>query len=236
MTNLYRLVSLCCLCINQMVVAKVEVENKAGGAFVSHMEAEAIVRQSPMATERESKDLLSDLNTPKITLKRLNLQGVDFSDYTSIQLKNLNLRGANLKNCSFRGAQLRGIIFTDANLQGADFTGARLTNCSFKNTNLRRSDFDTSVLKRCNFTGAVMSEAQLRQIDAHLCVFKKAILTGAHMDEAFIRQCNFRSSECEKLSMNGARVSYSSYIGANLKGVTNKNTKCKGCSFLLAKR
>ena len=72
-------------------------------------------------------------------------------------LRNANLRGADLCDADLRGANLRGADLCDADLYGADLRGADLCNADLSGANLRGGN-----LRNANLSGGNLRNADLR--------------------------------------------------------------------------
>ncbi|WP_338038443.1 serine/threonine-protein kinase [Neosynechococcus sphagnicola] len=101
-------------------------------------------------------------------LREINLQKVDLSGaiFHEAALSNANLQGSNLFNANLGRANLNGTVLRNASLvkaycshadfQGADLRGANLTNAYLSNANLRGAN-----LCGANLTGAKVTDEQL---------------------------------------------------------------------------
>ena len=93
---------------------------------------------------------------------RANLRNAD--------LRNADLCGANLRNADLRGvylcdADLRGVYLCDADLCGADLCGADLCGANLRNANLRNADLCGAYLCDADLRGADLCGAYLRSAD-----------------------------------------------------------------------
>jgi len=104
-------------------------------------------------------------------------------DFTSHDLRSLNLTKANLSGANFHQSNLSKINLQGANLHKADFGRTSLTNAVLKDADLRNAylgyaDLESADLRGANLSGAYLLNANLR--GANLC---GANLSGARMTE-----------------------------------------------------
>jgi len=85
-----------------------------------------------------------------------------------------NLSGADLREANLRGADLSGTHLDRANLSEADLNGAFLSNADLSGANLSGANLSFSYLSNTTFQGAILSNANLE--DAYL---SEADLSGA---------------------------------------------------------
>jgi hypothetical protein len=116
-------------------------------------------------------------NTIARTVYEANLREADLrgANLCEANLREADLRGANLRGANLRGADLRG-----ANLRGADLYGADLRGADLREANLREAD-----LRGANLRGANLRGADLREAD----------LCGANLREANLRGADLYGAE-----------------------------------------
>jgi uncharacterized protein YjbI with pentapeptide repeats len=97
-------------------------------------------------TRKEVLEMLADTRDLRDKdIRKANLIKIDFSN---CDLRGVNFSYSNLKDCSFRNADMRGTSLWNANLEGADFT----------NANLEDADLDYAKLR-----GAILFRANIRR-------------------------------------------------------------------------
>ena len=118
-------------------------------------------------------------------LRCANLSNADLrcADLFGANLRGANLSDANLRNADLFGANLRGANLSDADLFGANLRGANLRNADLRNAdlfgaNLRGANLSDADLFGANLRGANLRNADLRNAD--LC---RADLCGASIDQ-----------------------------------------------------
>jgi hypothetical protein len=95
--------------------------------------------------------------------QRADLYGADLRD---ANLRDANLYGANLRDANLYGADLYGAYLRDANLYGADLRGANLRGANLRGADLYGADLYGADLYGADLYGANLSGANLR--DANL--------------------------------------------------------------------
>ena len=101
-----------------------------------------------------------------------------------------NLIGANLREADLRGADLCGSSLLSADLRGADLRGANLCGASLLNANLRGADLRGANLCSANLTRANLEQANLEGASV-LCVnLKGADVRGADFRGADLKYTN----------------------------------------------
>ena len=106
----------------------------------------------------------------------------DCEDYEGLKanLRNADLRGADLLYADLRGADFSGADLLYADLRGADFSGA----------NLRYAD-----LRGADFSGANLRGAYLRGADLSYADFSGADLRDANLRNADLRYADLRGAK-----------------------------------------
>lgn len=98
-----------------------------------------LTRKEVLERLAETKDL-RDMDIRKANLIKIDFEGCD--------LRGTNFSYSNLKDCSFKNCDMRGTSLWNANLEGADFT----------NANLEDADLDYAKLR-----GAILFHANIRR-------------------------------------------------------------------------
>jgi uncharacterized protein YjbI with pentapeptide repeats len=89
----------------------------------------------------------------RAVLLRCELSGLD--------LRGVNLSGADIVECRFLGCNLTGAHFEDATLTGCSFADSLLNAACFSGAELSRSQFHMADLRGADFSGAVLVEARM---------------------------------------------------------------------------
>ena len=116
-------------------------------------------------TRKEVLELLADSRDLRDRdIRKANLIKIDFSN---CDLRGTNFSYSNLKDCSFKNADLRGVSLWNANLEGADFTNANLEDADLDyaklrgailyHANIRRASLPTELIPREDILASVES-------------------------------------------------------------------------------
>lgn len=124
------------------------------------------------------------------------------ADFTRVDLKGENFKGAELTKAIFNGADLRGANFSGANLHMADF----------RDSNLSGADFRDSNISGANFSGATLRIANLSKVNAYETKF-----TGADLGKATLSFANLQFSRLVEADLSGANLSCSNLVRADLE-------------------
>lgn len=91
-------------------------------------------------------------------------------DLTRANLRNANLRDAQLEGANLTGANLRGANLSDADLKdailrGANLTGANLNDTDFTEANLQGANLTGSLnVREARFCNAIMPDGRKREM------------------------------------------------------------------------
>jgi FTR1 family protein len=128
-------------------------------------------------------------------------------------LREFNLRGADLTGAGLAGADLRDLDLRAANLTGADLTSVHLTIALLAGANLTGADLSGAVLPVANLTGATLTGATLTGADLTL-----ADLTGANLTIAELVRASLFHAKLLRARLCGADLAVANLIGADLTG------------------
>lgn len=187
----------------------------ASSQDVKNLKPEAISRVLQVILEVLSD--LRDLNPSQeklLNLRRLNLWGANLkgrnlahTDFSESILSQVNAIEADLRKCNFHYAIL---------CPGPEHFNGRITPDS-RNTWMERTKLD-----QCNFEisymcyGVVFNEASLR----------KANFRYANAEETFFTNCNLQEA-----CFHGAKLRNSSFVGSDLKNTDFQNSDIAGADF-----
>ncbi|NQD68729.1 pentapeptide repeat-containing protein [Bacillus haikouensis] len=133
-----------------------------------------------------------------------NINRLNKSGYTSIDLSKCFLKGAYLKEVKLINSQLMGAVLEGSNLRsailnGSDFKGAKMHYTNLKGSSLKNAKMKYIFCNETNFTGAQLDDTDLRNARLINSNFKSAILKGADLKGA-----TFENSEFVKANFIGA--------------------------------
>lgn len=140
--------------------------------------------------------------------RRLDLRKVDLSgaNLSEVDLSGAILWGANLSKADLSGANLWG-----ADLSGTNFKGADISETDLSGANLRRADLRGVNLSRANFRRANLSEADLRGANLSKANLSKANLRATDLSETNLTGANFRNADLREANFNNAIVEFTRF-------------------------
>lgn len=133
-------------------------------------------------------------------------------------LREFNLRGADLTGACLAGADLRDLDLRAANLTGADLTSVHLTIALLCGANLTGADLSGAVLPVANLTGANLTGATLTGADLTGADLTVADLTGADLTIAELVRASLFHAKLLRARLCGADLAVANLIGADLTG------------------
>ena len=163
--------------------------------------------------ERHQHYLNKDINgweNMKADLSYKNLNGLD--------LKESNLREANLIHADLIEANLSNADLKDANLINANLAYADLRNADLKEANLRKVNLNNVNLREANLYGANLSYADLNN-----SALNNADLREANLYRAFCYYTNLCGADLRNADLREANLFRANLKDANLFGVNLKN-------------
>jgi hypothetical protein len=128
-----------------------------------------------------------------------------------LDLREANLKGANLRGVNLRRANLRGAYLSGANLVEADLYKANLDEATLAEADLDGATLNEAHVFEANFYRANLSGASL--IEANLY---KANLVGARL-----RRANLHKADLTDANLQGANLEGANFQGANLQEAAN---------------
>jgi uncharacterized protein YjbI with pentapeptide repeats len=135
-------------------------------------------------------------------LAHAHLAGVSFIGCT---LDGVNFTGADLGKCAFvKECVVRAVQFSGASLRGANFRETAMGNCDFTQADLGLADF----------SGADLTGALLRRVNATGARFTAANLAGASLVHG-----NFAQGDLARADLRGADLTEGEFYEANLARV-----------------
>jgi len=159
----------------------------------------SFLREAKLVTVKPGKSIVALSSS---SMKRANLQGVDFSN---IDLSGVDLSGANLSGADLSGANLSRANLSEADLSRVDLIMADLNGAYLKGTNLSEAD-----LKGANLRGAYLIGADLN--------LKGADLRGANLSGANLIGADLSKTNLSRTNLSRTNLSRTNLSGANLNG------------------
>jgi uncharacterized protein YjbI with pentapeptide repeats len=185
---------------------------------------------SPATSPRPS----ADIQAVMAVLGRRRLLG-STAERRLLDLREVDLRGANLSGGHFEGCTLQGshlehadatrAILTRSNLREASLAGASLSEADLEGASLARANLEGARLNGANLKGADLSGARLHGADlweANLkgCNLKDADLRGADLSQAMLEGAILWRADLQDAVLAGATLRETHLERANLTGVS----------------
>lgn len=190
--------------------AKKLIENKQKTCYVEPLTRSLII-----------KTLLNTTAKCELRYQGINFAGADLSSldlrYINFKLANLsgcNLANANLYCCSFERADLSG-----ANLDGANMQGVRMICCNAEGSSMKGCNFDDPSGLKANMEGANM-----KGVNFQGSLMGGAILRVATLKNSNLRNCDLRGAVLAGTDLENCDLSECDLYEANLRGCNVKGT------------
>ncbi len=172
-------------------------------------------------------------NNPKIIpdLRNANLEGMVLSETNlpnsdrktiRINLKNVDLSGANLTRCVLDGALLSGANLKGANLRKADLRKADLRETSLIGARLNRANLTLARLYKTDFTGSHIWETIFSRVDLSTAVGLNECIQGGptiidertfreskNIPEKFLKGCGYSDWQISASKLNSRHINSS---------------------------
>ncbi len=124
------------------------------------------------------------------------------------------LKTKECNNCDLSGADLIGAVLTGAKLQGANLNAANLTGADLSGADLTRTSLAGSNLVGANLQKSTLNEASL--VYANLAL--------AQLNSALLNKTDLQATNLMGSNLMGAKVTKSSFVGANLYNLKTNNS------------
>ncbi|MGW6235226.1 pentapeptide repeat-containing protein [Streptomyces sp. NPDC055094] len=153
-----------------------------------------------------------------------------------INLRNVDLRGADLSD-----AYLVGFDLTGSDLRGSDFSASHLHKATLRNTRLDGASFIESLMDECfldaaqgsdvNFNSAVLRRATFGESNLTGIDFSGSDLWASQWTNAVIDGADFSSADLRFSLMMNTTVGGAVFKNANLSMIRAPGTDYPGCEF-----
>ena len=188
------------------------------------------------------RDSLLGLSTFKdVILYSANMPGVDLTgasfNRVDAQLVNLNGatglgfrdRGSDLREASFERSDFGGSFFDRSNLDKSSWQHAGLAGSRFIATDMESANFAYCEMQGANigadchlgastFTGARLTGASARGVQANSAMFDGADLRGMDFRGANLTDSSFRNADCRGTIFSESDLSKADFTGARIDG------------------
>ncbi len=120
-----------------------------------------------------------------------------------VDLRGINLRGANLTHCQISGLDMTGADCNGADLKNVTVSSSHLSHVMFDGADLSHSKFWDGCAPGASFWDATLEEA---------------VLSGAQLDDANFTNANLSHANLEGAVLSNAELWRANLLGANLGG------------------
>jgi uncharacterized protein YjbI with pentapeptide repeats len=170
------------------------------GANLSGAELEGVIFENVDLSDVDFGD--AELDESVFTGHQTRLAGANFS---KAQLTNAVFE-VDLTGCRFDYAQLREADLREANIAGADFSEARLHRARFGDTRPKRTTFD----------GAEMTQILVGAINFDRTSFRDANLSETVFEDVTFDGADLRGTELANARFEGCRIEHTDATGVDL--------------------
>ncbi|MBF0343257.1 MAG: pentapeptide repeat-containing protein [Nitrospirae bacterium] len=153
----------------------------------------------------------------------LRFADLSFSTLMKARLTNTNLQGANLSFANLQGANLYSANLQDTDLTTANLQGAYLYTANLQNAALYSANLKSDDLSSANLQGTDLSNSNLQGANLHLTNLQGAFLSYANFQGADLSFANLRRTDFASANLQGADLS-----SANLQGTYLNDVKIEG--------
>jgi uncharacterized protein YjbI with pentapeptide repeats len=122
----------------------------------------------------------------------------------------------DLRESDLRGADLKGVYLEEANLAGAHLEEANLERAHLEEANLDMAHLERAWLVEAHLEGAMLDDAHLRGADLVGTHFEKAYLGQAHLKLTDLRTAHLEGAQLPGAHLEGAELDEAHLEGAYL--------------------
>jgi uncharacterized protein YjbI with pentapeptide repeats len=158
------------------------------------------------------------VNIEEKILYHASLIGTDFS---MVDMSEVDLRGADLTNCNFDRAKLTGGIYKDCIFTNSSFRGADMDECDFTNAIMKKCDFSRANMRMSDFTDADLSGSDMTMSYGRSILFLRTRMWACAMRRVTYKNGFFIETDLQKSDFVGADLLGCRFDGANTLDVRN---------------
>lgn len=156
------------------------------------------------------------------------------TDLNDAQMKEANLRSANLSRVLMNRINLSRATLNQANLSSASLIGANLSSAQLVGANLR-----ATVLTSASLTGANLDEANLSQANLYAARLSRVSGLGTHLQSANLTQSDWQGADLSGAdlsyaNLHNADLSYTRLTGTNFRNAQLENANLHNADLSLA--
>ena len=177
----------------------------------------------------------------QLDLRNSDLRGADLSGLnlngaklTGTYLQGADLTWAHLQWADLRGARLQGADIWEARLQGADLWNAWLQGVDLADAQLQGADLRGARLQGAALDRALLQGTDLTQARLQAAVLEKTQMHGARFWEARLQSANLRWAQLQRADLSGAQLQRADLSVAQLHGVNFGTAQLHGMSITTA--
>jgi uncharacterized protein YjbI with pentapeptide repeats len=211
-------------------------EDLTGASFRRSDLSGAYIERTTLVDANLTETVLND-----VTFLYSSLAGAKLSKSSSTSI---DFGGLSLTRASFRDVTFGTSTFTAVNATFADFTGAEMPFVTIKPTPER-----VSIWENVNFTGAILTDARIRDTkmfgsslaNADL---SRASLSSVQLFESNLSNANLSFTTLSSMHLGGARlgrallvdseITGADFTDADIEGLNVQDSTIRGASFTLA--
>lgn len=175
---------------------------------------------------------------PKPDLRETDLRGADLSNasLTGVILREARLDGANLSDARMEGVNLRDAQLTGANLDRAQLVGADFLNTNMNGATLRYAQLTDAYLSFAKMQdailqGAVLDGADMRYAQLDNVEMSGAAMTGANLENAQLPGAVLNRAVLERAILNKAYMSGAHFKYAQMAGAALRTARLEGADL-----
>lgn len=185
----------------------------------------------PMKTILEI--LSKNVPLDKIELKEVNLSGADLrkTNLREVNLSGANLMGAYLGEANLVRANLNGVNLMKADLREANLNGSNLVEADLSGANLMGAELMGVDLTRANLSGANLMEANLNRANLNGSNLSGSDLMGADLSETDLGESNLSGTDLVEVNLSGANLNEANLSGADLRNANLNGADLSGANL-----
>jgi uncharacterized protein YjbI with pentapeptide repeats len=173
-----------------------------------------------------------DRENQKLDLRNTNIRGADLlgANLQRLDLRNSDLSGANLRGCDLCGSDLDGAKLSGSILYEANMLKTSLCGATLNQANLNRAKLCGANLRSANLRNASLRGANLQGANLYKANLQQATLKSANLSGAKLFLANLQGAKLGKANMH-----FTGLIGANLYGANLNGANLHGANLNAAK-
>ena len=163
-----------------------------------------------------------------LDLRERNLR---YAQLENVDLRRAQLTSADLFEAHLEGANLQGANLWDAKLQGADLSVAELQGADLRESNLQGADLKWANLQGAGLGRAKLQGADLRRANLQGARLWRANLQGADLKDAELQGADLKDAELQGADLKDAELQGADLEDANLQGAYLEDAKLQGADL-----